>query len=45
MNGDTEIVKLLCQNKAELNHKITNGWTALIYGILFNLYLTLNSLF
>ena len=35
--GHLEIVKLLCQNNAELNHQIANGCTALMKGILFNL--------
>jgi ankyrin repeat protein len=44
-NGHTEIVKLLCQNNAELNLPDKYGDTALICGILFNLYFNLNSLF
>ncbi len=39
MNGHTEIAKLLCQNKAKINHKCNDGYTALIWGKLFNLYL------
>ncbi len=45
MRGHTEIVQLLCQNKAEVNLQDNIGYTALIWGILFNLYLNLNYLF
>ncbi len=37
--GHTEIVKLLCQYKAEVNFQDNEGCTALIKGILFNLLL------
>ncbi len=42
--GYLVIVEFLCQYKAEVNHKNNNGCTALIWGILFNLYLNLNYL-
>jgi hypothetical protein len=44
-NGNLEIVKLLCQNNAELNHQVKDGCTAIMMGILLNLYLNLNYLF
>ena len=45
MNNRTEIVRFLCQKNANVNHKNNNGETALICGILFNLYLNLNYLY
>jgi hypothetical protein len=36
-NGHLEIVKLLIQNKTEVNHKNNVKYTALILGILLNL--------
>ncbi len=43
--GYLEIIELLCQHKAEVNLQDNAGKTALIWGILFNLYLNLNYLF
>jgi hypothetical protein len=42
MNGHLEIVQFLFQNKAIINLKSKVGSTALIFGIIFNLYLYLN---
>ena len=45
MNGRLDKNELLCQHKAEVNLQDNEGNTALIWGILFNLYLKLNYLF
>jgi hypothetical protein len=44
MIGPLEIIEILCQHKAEVNLQDNEGNTALIWGILFNLYLNLNYL-
>jgi ankyrin repeat protein len=39
LEGQLETVRILIQNKANVNLQDNDGWTALMLGILFNLYL------
>ena len=37
--GHKDVVLILASNGADINHKNNNGWTALMWGICYNIYL------